>query len=341
MCPFLRAENRLQDCEHYWNKAAEAYQQPRDFTRELQTTIQQLRTVTFVLQDSKRKIPGFEAWYGRWQESMSQDSVLLWLKGMRNMIEKQGDIEAASKLRLTFCNDWLSDETDEIEVPASYTAERAANMYAKLVKLPSEIGEEALIRFQREWRHPELKDYELLDALAHGYGFLLDLLLDGHELLDEKTRRECPFFSELTSSNVRLPEAMQARSCDSSVWYRLKDRTITSFQISQTSHLVKEGLEETKNRYEIDPSLLHQGDSLADTCRRWMQIGKQFLAKDGHIVPVFFIESETTAIPYAMQSRDRADKHAMVRLAADAVVAHRAHTVVHLGEVWTSRVDLT
>jgi hypothetical protein len=247
----------------------------------------------------------------------------------------------ASKLRLTFCNDWLSDETDEIEVPASYTAERAANMYAKLVKLPSEIGEEALIRFQREWRHPELKDYELLDALAHGYGFLLDLLLDGHELLDEKTRRECPFFSELTSSNVRLPEAMQARSCDSSVWYRLKDRTITSFQISQTSHLVKEGLEETKNRYEIDPSLLHQGDSLAYTCRRWMQIGKQFLAKDGHIVPVFFIESETTAIPYAMQSRDRADKHAMVRLAADAVVAHRAHTVVHLGEVWTSRVDLT
>lgn len=77
------------------------------------------------------------------------------------MIEKQGDIEAASKLRLTFCKDSLSDETDEVEVPASFTAERAA-------RLPSNIGDEALIRFQREWHHPDLKDYELRDALTHG-----------------------------------------------------------------------------------------------------------------------------------------------------------------------------
>ena len=210
-----------------------------------------------------------------------------------------------------------------------------------LVELPSEIGEEALIRFQREWHHPDLKEFELLDALTHGYDFLLDLLIDGHELLNEKTRDECPFFSELISSNIRLPENLRARSCNASVWYRLKDRTIESFQISQESYLVKEGLEQTQSRYGIDASVLNQGDSLTDKCQRTMQIGQQFLLKDGFIIPVLFIESETTTIPFAMKPRDRADKHIMVRLAADAVVANRAHTVVWLGEMWTSKVDLT
>src|SRR5260370_34948887 len=100
MCPFFRAENRLQDCEHYWNQAAEAYQRPRDFVRELQTAIQQLRTVTFVLQDSKRRIPEFDAWYQRWQDRMSSDSVLKWLKNMRNIIDTKEDMESANKSRL-------------------------------------------------------------------------------------------------------------------------------------------------------------------------------------------------------------------------------------------------
>jgi hypothetical protein len=68
---------------------------------------------------------------------------------------------------------------------------------------------------------------------------------------------------------------------------------------------------------------------------------KAVWAKDGYIVPVFFIESENIFIPFAMKPRDRADKHIMVRLAADAVVTHRARTVVWLGEIWTSKVDLT
>jgi hypothetical protein len=75
MCPFFRAENRLEDCEHYWKKAAESYQQPRDFAREAQVTIQQLRTVTFQLQSEKRNIPGFGAWYEEQRKKMSDEPI--------------------------------------------------------------------------------------------------------------------------------------------------------------------------------------------------------------------------------------------------------------------------
>lgn len=150
MCPFFRAESRLRDCEYYWKNALEAYQRPRDFIRELQVAIQQFRTVTFVLQDSKRKITGFEPWYERGQERMGNDAVLRWLKNMRNIIEKQGDIDAASKLRLTMCVDWLAEETLEIDFPVTFSVEKAADIYIKQLEPHEHAGEETLIRFQRE-----------------------------------------------------------------------------------------------------------------------------------------------------------------------------------------------
>jgi hypothetical protein len=340
MCPFFRAENRLQDFQHYWANAAEAYQRPRDFIREIQVAIQQFRTVTFVLQDSKRKIPGFEPWYKIWQQKMASDSVLRWLKNMRNVIEKQGDLDAASKLRLTICLDWLSDETLEVDFPPSFTAEKAVNLYARKFDR-SGSGEEALIRFQREWRHPGLKDFELLDALTHGYGFLLDLLLDGHLLLELAVRQECPFFADLASKNVKVPNNMRVRSNETSVWYRLKDRMAMSFSVQDRSFDREESEKGVSERYGFQWEDLHKGDTLVDKCKRYLQWGQYVLNKDGLIIPAFFIESENAFLPYAMTPRNRADKHAMFRLVADAVVANRAHTVFSLGEAWMSEVDLT
>ena len=71
-----------------------------------------------------------------------------------------------------------------------------------------------------------------------------------------------------------------------------------------------------------------------------MTAGKRILLKDGFVIPVFFLESDTIFAPYPMLAEDRADKHAMVRLVADAVIAHRAETVIYLSESWLSEVKL-
>jgi hypothetical protein len=319
--------------------ALEAYQRPSDFIREIQVSIQQFRSVTFVLQDSKRKILGFEPWYSGWQETMKNDSVLRWLKNMRNVIEKQGDLDAASKLRLTICLDWLSDETFEVDFPPSFTAEKAVNLYARKFDRLKGIGDESLIRFQREWRHLDLRDFELLDALTHGYGFLQDLLLDGHLLLEQTARHECPFFEDLIGKNVKVPTKMRVRSNDTSIWYRLKDRTAMSFSL-EDSFEREESEKGAMEHYGFQSQDFHQGDTLVDKCKRYMQWGQLILNKDGFIIPKLFIEGEKVFLPYAMTPRDRADKHAMFRLVADAVVANRAHTVFSLGEAWMSEVKL-
>jgi hypothetical protein len=116
MRPFTKAERRLTDCAEFWEQAEASYQDPAAFVRYTQATIQGLRSVTFVLQNSKRQIPGFEEWYVGWKEKMRHDHVLRCLVETRN--KKVGDIEPASKLHLTFCKGCLADKEDEIDLPS-------------------------------------------------------------------------------------------------------------------------------------------------------------------------------------------------------------------------------
>ncbi len=294
MCPFRKAEKRLNDCAEFWKQAEESYQVPIAFVRNTQATIQGLRSVTSVLQNAKRQIQGFDAWYAPWQEKMRQDRVLRWLVDTRNKIEKVGDIEPASKLHLTFCKGWLADKDDEIDVPASYTAERAADLFAKLIG-PSSRAEDALIRFRREWRHPELPDSELLDALVYCYGFMQKVLLDGHRCLEDSIQKECPFYQAAIRTNEHLPLYMQDRSSSGSAWYRLKDRTITSFGLTSRPMDAKTASRVAKERYGQSFEGLHKREikaTLLERCEDLMRMGQHILRTDGGLVMFFFIEGE-------------------------------------------------
>jgi hypothetical protein len=303
MCPLTKAEKRLKDCAEFWKQAEASYQVPIAFVRNTQATIQGLRSVTFVLQNSKRQIPGFEAWYAPWQDKMRQDRVLCWLVDTRNKIEKVGDIEPASKLRLTFCKGWLADKEDEIDVPASYTAERAADLFAKLIG-PSSRAEDALIRFRREWRHPELPDSELLDALVYCYSFIQELLLDGHRCLEDSVREECPFYQALVRTNQRLPLQMQDRSSSGSAWYRLKDRSIMSFGLKSRS-LDAKTAQITKTRYgdfSFQSPSKRDAKDLLGRCEDLMRIGQHLLKTDGGLMMHIFIEGEGFWIPFGFST---------------------------------------
>src|SRR5882724_3948053 len=65
---------------------------------------------------------------------------IAWLVETRNTIEKEGDIEPASKLQLTFCDDWLADETEGIDFPPSYSSEKAAVLFSKLLRPTTKIS---------------------------------------------------------------------------------------------------------------------------------------------------------------------------------------------------------
>ncbi len=69
-CPLAGVDRRLEDVHQHWHQAEQAYFYPDRFRVAIQTAIQTLRTVTFILQNKKQDIPEFDAWYGEWQEKL-------------------------------------------------------------------------------------------------------------------------------------------------------------------------------------------------------------------------------------------------------------------------------
>src|SRR5260221_13671291 len=98
-CPLAAVDQRLADTHRLWHQAEAAYFDPDGFRLAVQSAIQTLRSVTFILQNHKAIIPDFTHWYGdyvdekrgkrgKWQERLHADPLLRWIVEARNRIEK-------------------------------------------------------------------------------------------------------------------------------------------------------------------------------------------------------------------------------------------------------------
>jgi hypothetical protein len=75
-CPLAAVDRRLEDVHQQWHQAEQAYFEPEQFRIAIQTAIQTLRTVTFILQSNKRQIPDFETWYETWRQRLAADPLM-------------------------------------------------------------------------------------------------------------------------------------------------------------------------------------------------------------------------------------------------------------------------
>ena len=73
------AFKRLFDAQSHWHSAHKSYFDPSSFRIAVNSCIQELRNVTFVLQNNKRDIDEFDAWYEPWQEKMRANKSLHWI----------------------------------------------------------------------------------------------------------------------------------------------------------------------------------------------------------------------------------------------------------------------
>ena len=61
-CPLAAVDQRLDDLHRLWHQAADAYFDPDAFRVAIQSAIQTMRSVTFILQKNKAIIPDFDRW---------------------------------------------------------------------------------------------------------------------------------------------------------------------------------------------------------------------------------------------------------------------------------------
>jgi len=182
-CPLAAVDRRLEDVHRHWHSAEQAYFKPTAFRVAIQTAIQTLRTVTFILQSNKHLIQEFDAWYGPWQEKLKSDALMRWMVDARNKIEKQGDLEAHSFVRAEIVASYLNNGP-VIDVPAKlFEGPRLILKGIPKSDLGEHVKKFGTLRVQRRWVENSLLDYELLDAVAIAYGKIAEMVHDAHRTI--------------------------------------------------------------------------------------------------------------------------------------------------------------
>jgi hypothetical protein len=185
-CPLAAVDRRLDDAHRLWHEAEAAYFDPDSFRLKSQLAIQTLRSITFILQNQKRRIPGFDEWYGTqnrdglWQKRLRDIPLMRWLVEARNKIEKQGDLEAESFVRAEIIASHL-DEGPRVEVPARlFEGPEVLLRRIPAGAVSEHVRAHGTLKIERRWVESDLPEFELLDALATAYGHLSELVAGAH-----------------------------------------------------------------------------------------------------------------------------------------------------------------
>lgn len=280
-CPVPSAHRRLRDVHQYWHSLAESYMDPDSFRRTLNTTIQELRNVSFLVQKEKSSLPNFDVWYLPWQEEARADNVMRWVVDSRNRIVKQGDLDLLSKMTARYHIDWVRSTQAELDLPPGMPLLVAARTFHSRLGSPP-VG---LITVRRRWTDYRLPGRELLDALRGPYEKCADLLLKAHQASDVN---DCPISlaTPECSDDSPTPECMANPAQYTEVSVDVSEGTLAILR-SRPVERDAEGMREASERYggaERFADALSDAKDALDAVDIYIEMGKRILAVDEDLV---------------------------------------------------------
>ena len=335
-CPLLAVHTRLEDISRLWLQAAKSYSDPDNFRTNLNACIQSLRSVTWILQKNKSLILGFDIWYGEWQRRMKDDPILRWLVEARNQIEKEGDLETHSTVRVSVLANWNESPHSQFTVsPFLPTGAIASNI--QLRNVSKAVRETGVLSVERRWVSSTLPNTELLDALAHASGFMTHLIKDAHDKLGIRTS-----FGDIPQpTDGRLP-MMVSLSRYRSVYIKL---STGEFIAPQTKfEEMPEGIGDiAKKRYDLQDFTRSNSSNpltLSERAGQFFEIAKKILKKDGHLnhIVILFLPNGQTRM-LTLDLKDRSEKYLGFSQVAEEVERTGAHALINIAESWIARQD--
>lgn len=336
ICPIPNTHNRLDQVHLLWHQALEKYDSPDGFVANLNSTIEALRNVTFMLQNEKHEIPDFDKWYDEWRNKMKTDSIMTWLSQARTIVVHSSDLETQSTARATIhTNLPLAHFSLELHPLLPFYA--ACEVIAQKIPEPFASNKTDLVlSIERRWVAKQLPGWELLDALGHAYGVLANIVKEAHERTGFRFETHSYHGGYCTdTTDRRLPcmvttvESRTARiSLSDGKFMVLHREPIPPLRPEYIKKVVKRyGLNKLRAplRVEADPFLV--AESL-------MPIAKQMLEKDKNHVRIVFLRTPNEWTIRQINASNRQEKYASMRALANEI--HRLHVdaLIEIAEVW-------
>lgn len=345
-CPLAAVDRRLQDAHRQWHQAETSYFEPDAFRLAIQSAIQTLRTVSFLIQSHKSLIPEFQPWYQEWQDRLRSDPLMRWMVDARNKIEKRGDLEMFSFVRAEIIASYL-EEGPRQEVRADLFA-GPTELLASIPEsdLGKHVREHGTLAIQRRWVENTLPDHELLDAVAIAYGRLSQLVCSAHEQMG----LERPQTKDVVSGETyaegerggRLPCMIghaQARTIHISL-VDGRGLTLTSREIP----FDLEEAEEAASKFSVSPEeIFPSGEASAtDVLRSLFDTARKIFMTSGYHDTIYFLLLDGVPIHIGgMRPEDQGQKYLIMRNLGEEVSRRGADAVIMLGEMWVSAYDPT
>lgn len=343
-CPLSAVDRRLGDVHRHWHEAESGYFDPDRFRVAIQTTIQALRTVTFIVQSNKRLFSNFDLWYESWQTKLRADPLMRWMVDARNKIEKQGDLETHSFVRAEIMASYY-EEGSHMEVPA----ELFQSPIELIRGIPTEalrkhVFKDGILRIQRRWVENSLPDYELLDAVGIAYGKIAELVADAHRTLGLEPPATLVDNIDRTqgeeSRGGRLPCKIghgDARSHN--VWLA----TVQTLEIEQKNvEFEKQYSECVANEYGLNPKEMFPSidPTPETTLNDLFATAKKMFSVDGyHHTFAFLLSGVRSVRLIQLAVQEDGEKYLFMRMLANEVIKYGADGVIFISEMWCAPYD--
>jgi hypothetical protein len=324
------ARHRLEQAHDLWHGALDSYPRVDDFCLAVNSLLQTLRTVTWVLQKSLKDHDGFGAWYADRQREMSADPVLRWAVAARNHIEKEGDLDIQSTARVSIVASWLAAPYDDFEIPPLIPPEAIA---AALVprNIPERIRRDGMFTVERRWVAASLPDHELLEACAHVYDVLNAVVSEA----DARFRSGNP---DDRSDNLRTRrlDCMVAGRDVRTARLHLQTGQFLTYERVEGERPTPAEMERVAARYgSAFAGMGKPGDSLESRVRWQHQVGRALLKTDGgHIMVAFLFRGGQLLATIKLEPDDQQDKYVLMEHLAEDVVTSDADEVNVSSEIW-------
>lgn len=218
-----------------------------------------------------------------------------------------------------------------------------------LRRIPEEVLKDAFLKLERRWVAADLPRSEILDALAHSYGFIADLVDDAHSqvglpvpyLVSPRADGSYgPFPGSTAYLQGRLP-CMVAPQSHRESWVELKTGHCVEFR-TKPYKLSARKTRKIKDRYDL--SIIAPEQETLATLDDWVWhlwgIARHMFERDGHHIYIAFLLHNLELLGIRrIETESHGDLFVVYRNLANEVARRGATDVIVIGEVWTAPFD--
>jgi hypothetical protein len=318
----------------HWNSASNNYHNLDDFLIHLNSTIQEMRNITFLLQNHKDLFDDFDRWYWEKREIMKTDANLKWLHDARTKVVHQKELVVNSKANIKLLN-WEELELPEMNLNPLLSNDELIRLFLELGRTKFLVGLskatwKPLLKIRRVWIDSDYKEIELLELLKYWYDFLSKVMCEYLLLIGIR---------EFIIESINLDDLNEKQEFlfDISTWKYIKAEIRTLSRKSIPSEIFEEG---RKVFWTIKKS--NSWDPISDLIHYHIELNKTILLKQPELLPACLFLDDNLKIKAVkfFPFSNRAEKYSTVReLAKEIQKESNITAVLFINEVWLVKFE--